>query len=311
MTQSKRTIWIVIGFVALAIGIYALVFHRAANDKRNDPEEPTASGPLDETGQSPRIHAVSSTANGGASETEEASQTTLHAHEDSAGVETPSSSAEDSGAFQTAAAQAYDSNGQVGDPPEGWKSDYSHWDSYAFLIDPETGPIPIDKVGIAERSVGGTGRSYRPTEEARQRMEAIEKERQDAIEKGLMIGEPKDGYVRREFDEGTDVVYVAESFIDRFDALTAEYLAIHESSMQETTGRSFGGVNDMGYNSRKGFKVQYYREADGTLMRRVNLASGEVKRFVVSPPPDLEAMGYSPEEIEATKDQWKMPHSLR
>ncbi len=303
MNRTKRAYWVLGASLLALIAVCVYVFV-VSNSKDADKAQTTAL--LDETDQSPRIHVVSSIANNGASKTEEASKTTLHAH-----VETleAQGSAENSAPERLTAAQAYDDNGQVGDPPEGWKPDYSHWDSRTFLSN-ETGPIPIDKVGIAERSEGGTGRSYQPTEEARQRREAIEKELQNATDKGLMIVEPKDEYVRREFDEGTDVVYVAKSFIDRFDALTAEDLAIYESSMQETTGGTFGGVNDMGY-SRNGFEVQYYREADGTLMRRVNLASGEVMRFVVSPPPDLEAMGYSPEEIEATMRIWKMPHSLR
>lgn len=295
--QTKRIFWIIACLAALAIVAAALLFQRGVFDTGKDSE--TVS-PLDETEQSPRLRFFSKATNGAASETRQASRATDM--EGGSGDETgrASGSAEASANDLDAAAREYDDNGQIGEPPEGWKPDYSHWDTKAW------GNPPLEEVGIMKRVKGATALVYRPSEETRQRSEEIENERNAAIEKGLIIGEPREGYVKRGFGEGDDVAYVARSFVGRFDALLLEDILLNKGGMREEPTIAYTGSGSVGYMTEN-FEIFYYREKDGSLTRKVflNFKNGKSETFKVSPPPDLEALGFEPIDIEHHKGRWK------
>ena len=303
MGQNKRIFWIIAGLAALAIVAVVFLFHRGVFGTGKDAE--TVS-PLDETEQSSRLRSFSKAANGAASETGQASRATDM--EGGSGDENgrASGSAEAFVNDLDAAAREYDDNGQIGEPPEGWKPDYSHWDTTIW--------IPLEKVGIINR-VSGTALVYRPSEETRQRRKEIEDERNAAIEKGLIIGEPREGYVKRGFGEGDDVAYVARSFVGRFDALLLEDIFLNKGGMRETPAVGYTGGGPISYRTpvTKNFELHYYREKDGSLTRKVilNFKNGKVEKFKVSPPPDLEALGFEPRDIEHQKKRWEAHNHLR
>ena len=240
MGQNKRTIWIIAGLAALAVVVIALLFQRGVFDTGKDAE--TVS-PLDETEQSPRRRPSSAT-NGATEETASGTENAPNAAdmEGGSGDEDgrASGNAEASANDLGAAAREYDDNGQVGEPPEGWKPDYSHWDTWHW-------GQPVEKVGIWERIEGATALVYRPSEETRQRRKEIEDERNAAIENGLITGRHKKGYVKRVFDDGADVAYVAESYVDRFDALVAEDMQLNENGMREEPTIAYTGGGPLGY----------------------------------------------------------------
>lgn len=299
MEQRKRIFWIIAGLAALAVVVIALLFQRGVFDTGKDAE--TVS-PLDETGQSPRLRSPSAT-NGATDET--ASETGRASNaadmEGGSGDEDgrASGSAKASANDLDAAAREYDDNGQVGEPPEGWKPDYSHWDTRNWRQ-------PLEKIGMMERIEGATALVYRPSEETRQRSKEIENERNAAIKKGLITSEPKEGYVRRGFGDEDDVAYVAKSFVGRFDAMLLEDILLNKGGMREEPTIAYTGGADIGYNN-KIFEIYYYRSKDGSLMRRVflNFKNSKSETFKVSPPPDLEALGFDPIDIEHHKNRWE------
>ena len=296
MKQTKQIFWIIAGLAALAIVAAAFLFHRGVFDIGKDVETFSS---LDETEQSPRLRSFSKAANGAASETGQASRATDM--EGGSGDETgrASGSAEAFVNDLDAAAREYDDNGQIGEPPEGWKPDYSHWDTWHWHR-------PLEEVGIMKRIKGATALVYRPSEETRQRRKEIEDERNAAIEKGLIIGEPREGYVKRGFGEGDDVAYVARSFVGRFDALLLKDIFLNKGGMREEPTIAYRGGGPLGYRTPN-FEIYYYREKDGSLTRKVflNFKNGKSETFKVSPPPDLEALGFEPIDIEHHKGRWK------
>ncbi len=274
-----------------------MLFQRDVFDTGKDAE--TVS-PLDETEQSPR-HRPSSATNGAANETENTPNAADMEMEGGSGDENGRASgrAETAANDLDAAAREYDKNGQVGEPPDGWKPDYSHWDTWDWHR-------PVEKVDILERIEGATALVYRPSEESRQRSKEIDDEHLAAIENGLITGKPRKGYVKRVFDDGDDVAYVAASFVDRFDALVAEDMQLNKNAMREEPTIAYTGGGSLGYNN-KIFEIYYYREKDGSLTRKVflNFKKGKSEKFKVSPPPDLEALGFEPIDIEHQKNRWK------
>ena len=301
MEQRKRIFWIIAGLLALAVVVIALLFQRGVFDISKDAE---TFSPLDETGQSPRLRSPSAT-NGAANETASEDERAPNA----AGMEGGSGdeggrafgSAEASANDQDAIAREYDDNGQVGEPPEGWKPDYSHWDTLDW-------GEPLEKVGMMERVKGATALVYRPSEEARQRRKEIEDERNAAIKKGLITSEPKEGYVRRGFGDEDDVAYVAKSFVGRFDAMLLEDILLNKGGMREEPTIAYTSGTGAGFGrGTKNFEIYYYRAKDGSLMRRVflNFKNSKSETFKVSPPPDLEALGFDPIDIENHKNRWK------
>ena len=245
--------------------------------------------------------AASSATNGAANETASETENAPNAAdmEGGSGDEGGPGSAEASANDLGAAAREYDDNGQVGEPPEGWKPDYSHWDTWHWHV-------PFEEVGIIKRAKGYTALVYRPSEETRRRRKEIENERNAAIEKGLITGEPKEGYVKRGFGDEDDVAYVAKSFVRRFDAMLLEDILLNKGGMREEPGIAYTGGGPMGRIAPNGkFKIYYYREKDGSLTRKVTLKSGKVERHKAGPPPDLEALGFEPIDIEHQKRKWE------
>ena len=309
MQQRSRAFWIIVTVLAVAI-VIGLLFSRGVFDTSKKSEQPI-SVPLDETGQSPRVHTHPQKTNGAGTteatpKTEKAPRTTDQESGTDLENQQRDGNAEDSDPLNVA--QRYDVDGQVGEPPEGWKSDYTHWDAF----------FDLESVGII-RPNGGTVRTYTPTEETRKRVDAIEKELNDALEKGLIsMGEPIKGYVKRVIDD-EGVAYVAKSFIERFDTLAAEDKALHESSMVERTAELHEMFNhspsityDTNFSGINNFRIHYYRKSDGTLMRKVTVKGGKAEQFVASPPPNLEALGFSPKAIEVQKGVWnRSNHSNR
>ncbi len=299
MSLENRTTWIIAGLAAVAIVVIALLllFHRGVFDTGKDAETVFS---WDETEQSPRLRSPS-VANGAGAETERGSNATDQASSGDEGDENgrASGSGEASVEDLDAIAREYDDNGQVGEPPEGWKPDYSHWDTMAW------GKPSLEEVGILERHIG-TALVYRPSEETRQRRQEIENERNAAIEKGLITGAPREGYVKREFDDGDDAAYVARSFVGRFDAMLAEDILLNKGGMREEPAVGYTGGGFLGYRNPTGnFEIYYYRETDGSLTRYVILKNSKVERHYAGPPPDLEALGFTPRDIEIQKNRWQ------
>ena len=190
----------------------------------------------------------------------------------------------------------YDAAGGVGEPPEGWKEDYSHWDSH--LGD------DLMEVGMIEREEG-FGRTYRPTEAARQRVSEIEEELLKAAEDGLLSREPKGDYIRQEIDEGK-IVYIAPNFVERYNALSEEDDVIHEQNTHTVPRTGYFATPSMGTTKfDSGLQITYYRrKGDGSLVRSVDLPSGGAKKYVLADSePDLS--GFSEEEIKMIKDMWR------
>ena len=194
-----------------------------------------------------------------------------------------------------AEAREYDRHGQVGEPPEGWKADYLHWDL-------RKNPSDLERIGLVN-GTGGPSYIYKPTEEARLRMSEIQREITKAREEGLLTQEAKSGYVRRVL-YGETAVYAAPDFIEHYDALLREMKQINEQNMQETSdGGAFIIFPESSTSAEYSkVKIRYYRREDGSLMREATLPSGEMKTFVASPPPDLS--GYSEAAIEFMKYHW-------
>ena len=299
MNRTKRAYWI-LGASLLALVAVCVYVFVVSNSKDDDKAQTTAL--LDETDQSPRVQPLPKQTENGKAEASDAPESASQS-KDAAEAEGAQASDTETGMGDLdEEAREYDRIGQVGEPPEGWKEDYSHWDS--GFDDP-----PIQMTGVPQRDKGGVTLRYEPTELAAQRREAIEKEVREAAEKGLLSKEPKEGFVRREFDGGADVVYAAGSFIERYDALITEGEAIHESSMVEKPSTSSSMISMQTYTNRfhenqgRLFEIRYYRRSsDGSLMREVAIPSGEVKRFVAGAPPDLS--DHSESEISILKKRW-------
>ena len=294
MTRQKKALAVVVGIAALLLGIAFVVnksIRRAHDDTSStaveesppkmDSAEPVEDSPAafhqDKTSQeSPR----------------EESESPIQA----SGIDPKAD--EDDGISWHEAAREYDRNGQIGEPPEGWRTDYSHWDlQYSNTND-------LEKIGLVDEGTGGTSFVFKPTEEARLRMTEIHWEIGKATEEGLLTQESKSGYVRREFLYSEMAVYAAPDFVEHLDALLKEMKQINEQHMQETSdGAGFMIFSEV-FTSPEYSKVavRYYRREDGSLMREVTLPSGEMKTFVAGPPPDLS--GYSEAAIEYMKDIW-------
>ena len=266
--QKKKALAVVVGIAALLL-LIAFVVHelwfQADDTEAAAPKELSqeSSITLDNTGQSPRMQPK-----------QENLQTSR--------IEK--------------AAREYDVAGGVGEPPEGWKEDYSHWDSHPG--------DDLVKVGMMEREEG-SGRTYRPTEAALQRLSQIEKELLKAAEDGLFSKEPKGDYIRQEIDEGK-IVYVAPNFVERYNALLEEDDAIHEQNTHTVSRTGYFATPSMGtMKFDSGLQITYYRrKSDGSLVRSVDLPSGETKKYVFADSkPDLS--GFSEKEIEMMKESWR------
>ncbi len=296
MEQRKKVFWVVIGVAMISL-LVAVVVNKSVR-RAHDGNESTAaeeSPPKMDSaghaeGSSAALHQDKTAPESPSAKVDESE----HApHESGIGQ----SANKDNGVSWIQAAIEYDRKGQIGDPPEGWRKDYSHWD----IQYPNTSS-DLEKIGLVEET-GGPSYIFQPTEEARQRMGEIQREIAKAREEGLLTQEAKSGYVRRVL-YGEIAVYAAPDFIEHYDALLREMKQINVRHMQETSVRG-GFIISSGMSTNPEYSkvaVRYYRRGDGSLMREVTLPSGEMKTFVAGPPPDLSR--YSEEAIEFMKYHW-------
>ena len=293
MNRTKRAYW-VLGAAALALVAVCVYVFVVSNGKDADKAQTTAL--LDETGHSPRIHAVSTAIDRGKPEAP-----TLEASEKASvqeSAEADQRSEEYDGYFGEEAARQYDAMGGKGEPPKAWKEDYSHWDDAGW-------DVPFEKVGVLQRKPNND-LAYMPTDEDRRRMDEIGQELAAAVLKGLASPVPLPGYVHRTPEEGKNA-YIAPGFLERYDALTQEIAAIDKRSMKEATDvrsyRSTAYLTHFWPTKSPVFGIEYHRRSsDGSLIRAVTLSDGKTRRWVAGPPPDLS--GFSKEEVEMMKRDW-------
>ncbi len=294
MEQRKKVFWVVIGVAMISL-LVAVVVNKSVRRAHDDNEStaveespPKIDSAGHAEGSSAALHQDKAAPESPSAKVEESE----HAHHES-GI--GQSANKDNGVSWVQAAIDYDRKGQIGEPPEGWREDYSHWDLRSHAND-------LEEIGLV-KGTGGSSYIYQPTEEARQRMDEIQREIVKAREEGLLTQEAKSGYVRRVL-YGETAVYAAPDFIEHYDALLREMKQINEQNMQETSG---GGAFIIFPESSTSpeyskVKIRYYRREDGSLMREVTLPSGEMTTFVAGPPPDLS--GYSEAATEFMKYHW-------
>ena len=296
MEQRKKVFWVVIGvaMISLLVGVVVNKSVRRAHDGNESTAAEESPPKMDSAGHaegsSAALHQDKTAPESPSAKVDESE----HApHESGIGQ----SANKDNGVSWVQAAIEYDRKGQIGEPPEGWRKDYSHWDlRYPNAND-------LEEIGLA-REMGGTMYIYQPTEEARLRMGEIQREIAKAGEEGLLTQEAKSGYVRRVL-YGERAMYAAPDFIEHYDALLREMKQINEQNMQESSGGGAFLVLPETSTTPEYSKVavRYYRRGDGSLMREVTLPSGEMKTFVAGPPPDLSR--YSEAAIEFMKKNWE------
>ena len=299
MKSRKKTLRIIIGVAAILL-LAAIVVH--LSDWQTNKE--SGSTAVEETPSKMESPQSGERTSSDARQIEAAPEST-HVKRDESGqtlLESGIAQDADSGnaIYLDKAAREYDRNGQVGDPPKGWKADYSHWDSRDWG--------DLENLGVPEDF--GTLSIYQPTEEARQRAAEIRSKISKAGDGGLLTKEPKDGYIRwvhstgKGFPDGELAVYVAPDFIEQYRAFLDELEQINRHNMREVPGRGpvviFPEISLTPEYSK--VAVRYYRSGKGFLMRGVTLPSGKAMEFVAGPPPDLSR--FSELEIERIKNIW-------
>ena len=279
----------VVGLLALAALIAALY----VADRGGEPAEENVEQPMERTSPT----AVSGP-NGAAEPSEPAPP---KPNDQQSQDETPPSETQTTAAAPTKAgveaAQAYDRTGQVGERPADWKEDYSHWDTAKEI------GVPLETIGIPQPN-DHISYMFQPAEAARQRIQSLTDEKFRAADDGLLTHDETSGYIRLEFDEGEEIVYVAPSFIDRFNAIEAELDGIYEENMTPVKGSSDLDIA-LGYaNPEESFQILYYRRpSDGVLVREVTLADGAALKFTAAPAADLS--GLEADEVESLKGVWE------
>ena len=154
------------------------------------------------------------------------------------------------------AARDYDASGQVGDPPAGWKEDYSHWDS-------ENWGIPVEKLGTPYPD-GEMNYDYRPvklTREGQHRLDEIVEEtrrtRGEAAAKALFSKEQKRGDVLMLGGDFIEAHYSRAQLENRRRICRREYIRFH-GTVYGNRARQFSSPNN--------FSIAYYRRSsDGAL----------------------------------------------
>lgn len=292
MEQRQKVFWIAVGvaMISLLVAVVVNKSNRRAHDDNGataveeSPPKIDSAEPVEDS--SAALHQDKTAQESPRAESETPLQATR--------IDTKAD--EEDGVSWIQAAIDYDRNGQIGEPPEGWREDYSHWDL-------RSNPSELERIGLVE-ILGGSSYMYQPTEEARLRMDEIRREMAKAWEEGLLTREAKSGYVRR-VSYGDSVMYAAPDFIEQYDTLLREMKQINVRHMQETSDEGAFFILPEKFTSREYSKVgiRYYRRDDGSLMREVTLPSGEMETFVAGPPPDLS--GYSEAAIEFMKQNWE------
>ena len=272
MTKStKIAVVIAAALIAGLLGVALSLKH--ARDHAHDASllddrahmEISGASELDETGQSPRI--VKPTASTPEKSKQEAPTSTepLQANEKLA------------------------SNATEGTTQEMTENDYSEHDSTDMA---NIGVLPL----ITVKEV-----TYKPSDEDRQRREAIQKALLKMHALGHVSAAPRDGYAPWKSENGDETLFIAEDVFPAYDALKKED--------KEIESRSTSTITDRFDTGRKiwledGTVLEYYRRrSDGFLMRQATLTNGDVKRWVAGPPPDLS--GYTESRIRDMQDTWR------
>ena len=268
MTKStKIAVVIAAALIAGLLGVALSLKHAHDPPLLDDRERMETSGAseLDETGQSPRI--VKPTASTPEKSKQEAPTSTepLQANEKLA------------------------SNATEGTTQEMTENDYSEHDRTDMA---NIGVLPL----ITVKEV-----TYKPSDEDRQRREAIQKALLKMHALGHVSAAPRDGYAPWKSENGDETLFIAEDVFPAYDALKKEDKEIESRSTSTITDRFDTGriiwLED-------GTVLEYYRRrSDGFLMRQATLTNGDVKRWVAGPPPDLS--GYTESRIRKMQDAWR------
>ncbi len=192
-------------------------------------------------------------------------------------------------------ARDYDANGQIGDPPAGWKEDYSHWDS-------ENWGMPLEKLGTlypngkVDYSVQPFKLSAEGNRLLMEELESIRQEKGEEAAKEFISDTPKTGLIR-----------LGDEYIDRgymrveVESGKTVYAAL---SLFDVYGYRILGNRFRQFSSPNNFSVAYYRRhTDGALMRDIYMSDKGAKEFIAAPPPDMSQ--YTDAQIEALKRAWR------
>ena len=193
------------------------------------------------------------------------------------------------------AARDYDANGQIGEPPPGWKDDYSHWDS-------ENWGMPVEELGLLypDGEVDYTFHTFKLSAEGEKKLmeelESIRQEKGEEAAKEFISDTPKTGVVRVDDEYLDDMSYTD---VELADGKTV-YVALIQYNVYGY--RSFGN-RFREFSAPCGFSIGYCRrDPDGALLRRVVAPDSVYREFIAAPPPD--ASQYTEAQMEALKDSW-------
>ena len=193
------------------------------------------------------------------------------------------------------AARDYDANGQIGNPPPGWKDDYSHWDS-------ENWGMPVEELGLLYPD-GEIKYSFHPfklsaegEKKLMEELESIRQEKGEEAAKEFISDVPKAGVIRVDDEYLDDMSYT--------DVELADGKTVYVALIQyDVYGYRRFGNRFRQFNAPCGFSIGYCRQdPDGALLRRVVTPDSVYREFIAAPPPD--ASQYTEAQMEALKDSW-------
>ena len=200
------------------------------------------------------------------------------------------------------AARDYDANGQIGEPPPGWKDDYSHWDS-------ENWGMPVEELGLLypDGEVDYTFHTFKLSAEGEKKLmeelESIRQEKGEEAAKEFISDTPKTGVIRVDDEYLDDMRYTD---VELADGKTV-YVALIKYNVYGY--RSFGN-RFREFSAPSGFSIAYYRRhTDGALLRDIYMPYKPSKEFIAAPPPD--APQYTEAQMETLKDSWRYELEVR
>ena len=200
------------------------------------------------------------------------------------------------------AARDYDASGQIGDPPAGWKEDYSHWDS-------ENWGMPVEELGLLYPN-GETDYDSPPfklsaegEKKLMEELEAIRQEKGEEAAKEFISDKPKRGTIRLG-DEYIEGVGYTDVELENGETV---YVAL---SQYDVYGYRIFGNRFREFSAPSGFFIAYYRRrTDGALLRDIYMPDKASKEFIAAPPPD--ASQYTEAQIEKLKGAWGFDLEVR